>query len=727
MSKRVFKKLSNSPYRVLLSEVLPFELPIHFTNHGFYQFIKESSFTLSFDGKSGSVQDLGPGTEGVLSIILGKSVKFAQTQNTSTPVPPLKNFVTESPYPDRANKNKWMLPYTYGIRHKRHDLRMLSIMHPASQLDVVNFYREFDASILYHSKNSNFSIRRPAKIAKTTVAKDNIFHKLSVSGFDNFEERGVEYDQYHSYFKYDRYAAIHKFFDSKEYLACERKFGYLSRVDVSKCFDNIYTHSISWSIYGKSTTKQFLGGGRDTKEFAFSFDKLLQNQNHGETNGILIGSEVSRIFAELILQGVDRNIELDLGRIGLKRRVDYEVLRYVDDFFIFLADASDESRVVSIVTDNLRQVKLNINSEKTIGESTPLMSLRSIAKCSIEDLIEDFFSTRFSSFYSDIRHDVSEVEDQHAIAKVKAAFEKLDFNRMYAGSSRPILAYKSVLYDTDVGHADLANYTLALIESEIENLLFQISSVRPFIPEHLTSRFGASLVFYLNEILDFAFFIYSGSPKVTPGIRLARIIATLMSYLRLSDFNKGLLDRIENKISTEILFQVRRQITGEFSTLEKLNLLQVARYTNPRYWPSETDLVHIFGLLENDDEECFDFPDNFGHLEITSILNFILDSKDYKKIRKSLFRLILRIYSVKDNTGFWEESETSLLTLDLLACPFIPKEIKSAVLGLYKIKDPKIVKGVLNICTGRSWFTEWNQSFDAYYRNLLMKRRQNVY
>src|SRR5699024_849186 len=121
-------------------------------------------------------------------------------------------------------------------------------------------------------------------------------------------------------------------------------------------------------------------------------------------------------------------------------------------------------------------------------------------------------------------------------------------------------------------------------------------------------------VFYLNEILDFAFFIYSGSPKVTPGIRLARIVTTLISYLRLSELDKGLLDRIENKISTEILFQVRRQINGEFSTLEKLNLLQVARYTDSRYHPSESDLIHIFGLTEKDDEEYIRFPDSFGHL-----------------------------------------------------------------------------------------------------------------
>ena len=35
----------------------------------------------------------------------------------------------------------------------------------------------------------------------------------------------------------------------------------------------------------------------------------MQNLNYGETNGIVIGPEFSRIFAELILQEIDKSVK----------------------------------------------------------------------------------------------------------------------------------------------------------------------------------------------------------------------------------------------------------------------------------------------------------------------------------------------------------------------------------------------------------------------------------
>ena len=59
----------------------------------------------------------------------------------------------------------------------------------------------------------------------------------------------------------------------------------------------------------------------------------MQRVNYNETNGIIVGPEISRIFAEIILQRIDVNVVnrlkqspylLTLGR-------DYEVRRYIDD------------------------------------------------------------------------------------------------------------------------------------------------------------------------------------------------------------------------------------------------------------------------------------------------------------------------------------------------------------------------------------------------------------
>ena len=43
-----------------------------------------------------------------------------------------------------------------------------------------------------------------------------------------------------------------------------------------------------------------------------AFDNLMQSVNARETNGIVIGPEFSRIFAEIILQYIDQKVEQEL-------------------------------------------------------------------------------------------------------------------------------------------------------------------------------------------------------------------------------------------------------------------------------------------------------------------------------------------------------------------------------------------------------------------------------
>ena len=73
-------------------------------------------------------------------------------------------------------------------------------------------------------------------------------------------------------------------------------------MDVSKCFDSIYTHSLSWACKDKKFVKKNLD---ISSSFADVFDELMQRSNYKETNGILIGPEVSRVFAEIIFQEID--------------------------------------------------------------------------------------------------------------------------------------------------------------------------------------------------------------------------------------------------------------------------------------------------------------------------------------------------------------------------------------------------------------------------------------
>ena len=61
----------------------------------------------------------------------------------------------------------------------------------------------------------------------------------------------------------------------------------------------------------------------------------MQSSNWRETHGIPIGSEFSRIFAEIIFQRIDNNIMQEINkRFEQHKFIDYRIYRYVDDFFI---------------------------------------------------------------------------------------------------------------------------------------------------------------------------------------------------------------------------------------------------------------------------------------------------------------------------------------------------------------------------------------------------------
>ena len=84
----------------------------------------------------------------------------------------------------------------------------------------------------------------------------------------------------------------------------------------------------------------------------------MQLANYNETNGIVVGPEVSRIFEEVILQQIDLNVLSKLENSGLKYGVDFEVRRYVDDFsttavhHMFGRDAGSEKRAIYIGIHN---------------------------------------------------------------------------------------------------------------------------------------------------------------------------------------------------------------------------------------------------------------------------------------------------------------------------------------------------------------------------------------
>jgi hypothetical protein len=201
----------NNIYRVLLTEVLPYEIPLMLDNEGFY---------LNMQDKE--LQDI-----------------FYQTF--------------------QGKLKKWTIPFDYSVRkYGGEKSRKLSLMHPYIQIECAKFYEHHDYYMLSLCSNSPFSIRYISERAKCIFKIEET--ETKEENQNRIEILDEEVDKlYHSYFSYKRYDMIYKFFTSGDYLRLEQKYSHLMKMDIARCFYHIYTHTIAWAVKGKEQAKELIG------------------------------------------------------------------------------------------------------------------------------------------------------------------------------------------------------------------------------------------------------------------------------------------------------------------------------------------------------------------------------------------------------------------------------------------------------------------------------------
>lgn len=136
-------------------------------------------------------------------------------------------------------------------------------------------------------------------------------------------------------------------------------FKYLLKVDLSKCYENIYTHSITWAMLGKENAKiEFKKLEKDRSEEYKKYDKFdnrIRAINNNETKGIPTGPLTSRIISEIVLTEVDNEL----------KKVHQHFKRYVDDYNFLFKTQTDAEIFLPQLQRILYDYKLHINTEKT--------------------------------------------------------------------------------------------------------------------------------------------------------------------------------------------------------------------------------------------------------------------------------------------------------------------------------------------------------------------------
>lgn len=280
------------------------------------------------------------------------------------------------------------VPYSYGVRKDSDRTTQLGLVHPLTQLEFCDFYARHESSILDYCNRSEYSLRRPAAVAAVYVASlGEINETVHKTGEVHLTPEGAEPEisKLVSYFVYEKFNLLNKFYESREFIRLEKKFEILKQLDISKCFYSIYTHSVTWA----TKSKEFAKENKGAHSFESSFDSLMQRANYNETNGIVVGPEFSRIFAEIILQDVDRKIQESLAQESIFEGQHYSVRRYVDDYSIFSNSSETIRKIDSLLRKELLKYKLYINESKIRDFHRPFVSNLTQARADIRARINN--------------------------------------------------------------------------------------------------------------------------------------------------------------------------------------------------------------------------------------------------------------------------------------------------------------------------------------------------
>jgi hypothetical protein len=686
-SKKI--RLKYKKERAILSDVLPYETPLTFTNWHFYNFLLRYKIRYNADKIEWLADDAV--VDCIIRLLFG--IQESSEKNIKAEIPSNKSDSKQLPVDQIA------IPFRYRISHKQNEYRELAIPHPKNQLRIIEFYDRYKELIIYYCSISSFSIRHPKKIAKYIFYKDSTHYKnLSDDSSSKVEEVNKEYENLRSFFVYKDYSNVYKFYESNKFHDCEKKYNNLLKLDISKCFDSIYTHSLAWALLSKESVKASLIESKET--FAGSFDKLMQEINHNETHGIIIGPEFSRIFAELILQSIDSTVKQELLQHNLKHKVDYKIFRYVDDYFIFFNKDSTVNKITQVLQVELKKHKLYLNTAKSIRYEKPIITEISIAKQRVASLID--------------KQLIYQLEDIEPKDKEGQSLKK---GFIYIKSKTLITQFKIIIKESRVEYKDMLNYSLSIVDKRCNKIIKNYYKTLHSKDDKREER----LIKAILGILEFIFFIYSASPRVNATIKLCRILQTFVSCLKEKDtnINKDFKHLVFKCIYDNICFVLKKNKSSEYFQVETLYLLLALSELGRDYRLEESVLVEYFNIKKNDLDYVIDSELNY--FSITVVLLYIKDKKSFNKLRVFIENEIIKKFKSKKGT-LYIDAELTMLLLDTISCPYVSKNTKIELLNLYRINQD-LHNDILNL--KHNWFTTWNDF--NFGKALDMKQSKEVY
>jgi len=165
---------------------------------------------------------------------------------------------------------------------------------------------------------------------------------------------------------------------------------YILQTDISRFFPSIYSHCIPWAIYGKATAKALHASNQLKGTWQDSFDVYSRGINNNQTVGIPIGTDTSRVIAEVVLGNIDKQLAKKFKKL--------KGIRFIDDYEFALESIADAENVLSYLQYLLNEYDLALNPNKTRILKLP-------------DLLEPLWTSKLRTFSFRHTNEIAQMND----------------------------------------------------------------------------------------------------------------------------------------------------------------------------------------------------------------------------------------------------------------------------------------------------------------------------
>lgn len=554
----------------------------------------------------------------------------------------LEFILTEEMIRKLGNYNAFTVPMTFHIPKNDGNKRCISVLHPRAQLNYLMYIKKYEFLLINFMQKSRFNARKICKLNKFTYnerkvvrkKRDKLEQEYGVVGSGLISDEELD-SKYRSYFTYNN-KSLPKLLSNPRFLRATHKYNYFLKLDIQNFFGSIYTHSLTWAIVGDKHCGKNYGKKILKNTFAAQTDIVEQKGNFNETNGIIVGPEINRIVADIILSQCDFELEILLSKskYNLDLGKDYDIFRYIDDYYIFCKTRDVANTIEDELSGVLETYNLKLNTIKKEIQETPI-TIVNMSIIQVKRLISNLNTERMLSFFKE--------NDDATIKK-------------YSESGGGIFKYTYT-------HILLSRHNWNNIRTEIQSIIGQDKNSK----RRVVLYFLKSLKLDFDELV---FFKKDGDEEHKFYKKINSYIQTLYSAIEcITNIFNFHVDSDTTMAYIKIMMKLRNEIIIFCSKVENNNL---------DVWTH-----NIEGLLYNIEDKIFENvyrTININISDLSNISDLIVFLKSFKRKISSQ-----KLCSIIDNnkSDYFTLCSVAYYILDLSSNTYIMKNFQVVLKKLY--------------------------------------------